>query len=304
MKRLAGAIAVAGAVLVTSGTAALASGVSGTEYTNASVNPVSGYQVNNGSPAGHKVTQVSSYIGSNNSHALAALPLGTSNGMGIQVCNPSTGDAIQLGIIHSGTNLMNVVYAAGTLTASTSNADPCQDGALARFTPAVGPVTLMAGVPINDTVNVQLTYDSGRARDFRGDLAHIGDWLAQGQVVGNGEFTTFSGGHTLFTRWVFGSASHNRYTVASFGTEANSASHLTPLSSNSVFLGAEAHMRQEYNSDGGNDYTMMNLPAFSQLLRVDSTSNGDAPQDGGVTYIRPSSLLNDAFNVFEGALVA
>jgi hypothetical protein len=277
--------------------------VSGTEYTSASVNPVSGYLVQSVSPTEH-VTQISSYIGSNNSHSLAALPVGTHNGFGIEVCNSdgSHNRAIQVGIVHTGTNTMDVDWAVGDLgSAQTTNANACLNGVLANFGATVH--QLLTGVPINDTVNVQLTYDNGSARDRRGDRHHIGQWLVTAQVVPNGEYTTFAGGVTPQTAWVAPGTGH--FNMAAFGTEANASPHLTPLSAGSSFLGACAHMRLEYNSDGTNDYTFTNLPgAFTQTLEVDATSNGDAPADGGVTYIKPTVPKNDAFNVNEGALVS
>lgn len=304
---VAAALIAGGAAFSTLGAGAA---VSGTEYTNAGVNPVAGYLVQGTNPTKY-VTQISSYIGSNNSKSLSALPLGDQNGFGIEVCNTVTGEAIQIGVVHTGTNLMDVKYAVGWLSkddnnnhiSATSNDNYCQNGVLANFKPFYAPVTLLANVPINDTVNVQLTYDNGSARDRRGDRHHVGDWLAMAQVVPNGNYTTFSGGLTPHFAWVVPGS--GRFDDAGFGTEANLSQRLTPLASSSSFLGAEAHMRLEYNSDGTNDYTFMNVPStFTQTLEVDSTSNGDNPADGGVTYIKPSAPKNDAFNVFEGGLVS
>jgi hypothetical protein len=278
--------------------------VSGAEYTNAGINPVAGYLVQATNPT-KNVTQISSYIGSNNSHSLAQLPVGTKNGFGIEVCNSdgTHNRAIQVGVVHSGANLMDVDWAVGDLgqPVNTSNANACQNGVLGNFGATVH--QLLTGVPINDTVNVQLTYDNGSARDRRGDRHHIGQWLVTAQVVPNGEYTTYAGGLTPQTAWVTPGVGH--FNMAGFGTEANFAQALTPLSASSAYLGSEAHMRLEYNSDGTNDYTFMNVPSsFTQTLEVDSTSNGDSPGDGGVTYIKPSAPSHDAFNVFEGGLVS
>lgn len=307
---VAGALIAGGAAFSTLGAGAA---VTGAEYTNAGVNPVAGYLVQGTNPTKY-VTQISSYIGSNNSHALSQLPVGTKNGFGIEVCNTVTGEAIQVGVIHDASvpNTMDVEYAVGLLSESptgthlgaVSNANVCQNGVLDNFKTFFGGVkSLLTGVPINDTVGVQLTFDNGSARDRRGDHGHIGQWLVSGQVVPNGEYTTYAGGVTPQFAWV--APGSGRFDDAGFGTEANFAQALTPLASSSSFLGAEAHMRLEYNSNGNADYTFMNVPSsFTQTLEVDSTSNGDRPSDGGVTYIKPSAPSQDAFNVFEGGLVS
>lgn len=305
MRKLGISVAVTAAALAIAASSGMASAaVSGTEYTNASVNPVAGYLVQGTNPTQH-VTQVSSYIGSNDTKALAALPVGDKNGVGIEVCNSDGvhNRAIQVGVVHSGTNLMDVDWAVGDLGGQvpTSNANACQNGVLANSGADVH--QLLTGVPINDTVSVQLTYDDGTAHDQRGDRHHIGLWLVTAQVVPNGNYTSYSGGLTPQTTWVTPGIGH--FNMAGFGTEANFKSALTPLSASASFLGAMAHMRLEYNSDGANDYTFMNVPsAFTQTLEVDSTSNGDSPVDGGVTYIKPSAPKADAFNLFEGGLIS
>jgi hypothetical protein len=309
------AVAIAGAGALALGSAG-ASTVAGTEYTNAGVNPVAGYLVQSVDPT-ENVTQVSSYIGSGNSHSLAALPEGVQNGFGIEVCDHETGEAIQVGVVHTGVNTMDVDYAVGDLglfsdntqVPSESNANVCQNGVLGGgiggkdFKTFFGGVKqLLVGVPINDTVSVQLTFDNGDGRNSRHNPHYRGDWLVTGQVVPNGEYTTYAGGLTEQTAWVVpGSGS---FDDAGFGTEANFAQALTPLANGSTVISSEAHMRAEYDNDGSADYTFTNLPGFTQLLGVDSTSNGDSPGDGGITYIAPSSVKADGFSVSEGGLVS
>ena len=324
---MAGSIAIA-AVLALGGAASASTGA---EYTNASVNPVAGYLVQSGPTA--NVTQVSTWVGSGDSHSLAALPESTSNGFGTEVCNSATGEAIQVGIVHTGANTMDVDYAVGNLgkkyiggiltsVGAESNANVCQNGVLANFdvtgpTKLVGasegipatasgpdtqgvPAILMSGIPINDTVSVELTYDNGKAHDYRGNKSHIGDWVVTASVVPDGEYTTYAGGLTEQTAWVVPGS--GKFDDAGFGTEANFAQALSPLSDGSVYLGSQAHMRLEYNSVGSADYTLGNVPA--ELIAVSSTSNGDAPGDGGTTYIAPTAIHNDGFGVDEGGLVS
>lgn len=335
MKRLAAISAAAVAGVLAASMSANASGITGTEYTNAHTNPVAGYVVQGGN-----LTYLNSYIGSNNSHSLAALPTGTDNGVGVEACNSATGQAIQVGVQYMGNGMMNVDFATGylsrdgggaalPLTDAASNGDWCENGVLSnfdltgpthesvQFNTAGGsvataststskgiPATLIASVPIQDTVQVQLSYDAGSGPGIRHDSHHRGQWLVTAQIVPYPASTgidqdTNGHGYTQYSAWVtshFGS-----FNEAGFGTEANFAQALTPLGTSATYLGSFAHMRTEYNNQG-NAYTFESAPG--DVLSVDSTSNGDSPGSGGVLYIAPSGVAKDAFSLLEGALIS
>lgn len=334
---------VASALLMAGASAGLANAntVAGTEYTNAKANPVAGYEVQ-ASP-GTPVTYINTYLGDGFSNALANLPAGTSNGFGAEVCNSSTGNAIQVGVTYNGNDTMNVDFATGSLgkdeggtplLAAQSNRDHCQNGVLGNFdltgpthgnlltsdggTPAVPsqagpppvagkPAVLMSGIPTSDTVDVQLAYDNdGSGVNYKHARGHKGQWLVTAQIVpyaaSSGHDQSTAGyGYTMETAWVSHLAGN--YNEAGFGTEANFAQALTPLSASQTYIGSMAHMRVEY-SERGAAYTLGTLPGGSDLLSVDSTSNGDSPAAGGTTYIAPDAIVRDGFGIYEGGLVS
>jgi hypothetical protein len=173
------ALAASGTLLGGIAVAATAqAGVSGTpDFTHAGTlatnNPVSGYYVTN---FGSTFTHVNSYVGlqyDSNKLSVSTLPPApgsVTSGVGDQLCNDNTGNAIQAGPVYLGGNKFAVAYGVGTFTSTppagvTNNGDPCEDGLL--LNPAVASGTsagtinpALNAVPYGDTVEVQIEYNN------------------------------------------------------------------------------------------------------------------------------------------------
>jgi hypothetical protein len=295
MKRLA--ILAAGLTAVTG--MALGAGVAnastGTEYTNAGINPVAGYLAQY-TAAGHGFNGATSYIGSANTDALSQLPAGAGNGgVGIELCDPATGYALQAGVVNNGNapaneDTYNVEVAEGDLgPAPTSQNDPCLNGVLPS---ADVFATLLTDVPVNDTVSVRISH-------LHGDV-----WQAEANVVVNGEYSFFQGGTGAVTRNF--TAGYQGFTEAGFGTQANKGQALEPLSQGGSVLGSMAHMRAIYGSVVHGHQTgaptLDRFPSnYGNVDEVISTGNGDP---GGVQYIVPTGLVQDGFALHEGTLIS
>jgi hypothetical protein len=148
-----------------SGVAANASVLNTPEYTTAGVNSIAGWYgtANNGVAPTH----LSAYLGSSGNSSLSNLPQATFNtdgsiatvpgGLGMALCDATTGEAVQVGDVNIGGGKMDVVAASGQFGTAVNNNDRCQNGVVnptaTNGTGTVGTVT--------NTINVTYPANTG-----------------------------------------------------------------------------------------------------------------------------------------------
>jgi hypothetical protein len=173
-------------------------------YTDAGVNATAGWEAY--SPDLVNFTHIESYIGSSGDSSWESLPVaaittsplntiasstmpgngkiaGTNpitGGVGIQLCDRSSGAAAQIGVVNVGGGLFDVVEALGTFGshANNSSGDVCDNGLLGdahNGSTAVLLKVLLTGVKANDTVQAGILYDLHDAYHFGPHHAGAGD---------------------------------------------------------------------------------------------------------------------------------
>jgi hypothetical protein len=304
-KRIALVLAAAVTAVTAAGGLAQAAASYQPEFTNAATNPVAGYLVQYTKPDQRGFNEVTTSIGDtySNSSALSLLPADANHGIGTELCDPSTGAAIQVGVVNNGNavgsaDTYNVEWAAGYLSSvlsppktgvAYSESDPCLNGVLGDkfLTSPAGPQLLIASIPVQDNVNVSIARVGGH-------------WVVSANVRGGP--VSFNGGlqaRTASTSFYF----NQHFNEAAFGAEANPGQSLQPLADGAVAVGAQAHMRAIYGTvvqhgHQGGAPTLDAFPsAFGKVIFVSSTLNGDP---GGTVYAAPTLLHNDAFEAHEG----
>jgi hypothetical protein len=299
LKRITLAAAAALAAVTAAGGLAQAGAPYPQEYSNAATNPVAGYLVQYTRPDQRGFNEVTASIGNTYSNpvALGNLPADVNHGIGTELCDPASGNAIQVGVVNNGNDTYNVDWAAGNLGTvlsppagpgfAYSESDPCLNGVLGNKFAGTGPKTLIASIPVQDSVNVSIA------------RVH-GTWVVSANV--RSAPVPFLGGFQARTaQTTFHYADH--FNEAAFGAEANPGQSLQPLADGAVAVGAMAHMRAVYGTvvqhgHQGGAPTLDAFPsAFGKVIFVSSTLNGNP---GGTLYAAPTLLHNDAFEAHEG----
>jgi hypothetical protein len=153
-----------------SGVAANASVLNTPEYTTAGVNSIAGWYgtANNGVAPTH----LSAYLGSSGNSSLSNLPqavvdstgkiTSVPGGLGMALCDATTGEAVQVGDVNIGGGKMDVVAASGDFGTAINNNDRCQNGVV-NPTASTGSHTVSETVAFSYAPNSNiLTVTSGR----------------------------------------------------------------------------------------------------------------------------------------------
>lgn len=289
-ERLALTAVTAAALTLTAALALAGTAQAGTgpvQYTHKSANTaVAGYFA---SAFGVYFTHIGGYIGSDG-NSLAQLDPAPDNGAGYGMCNQSTGVAAQIGVVvNPGGATKNIEYSAGIFGAPVNNGDPCQNG---NVNPG-GAVTLFAGVPIGDTVNVEVLFDGHHAHN--GCHARQVLFLAQDITAHNGItrqspciWMPFG---TVFNEAEAGVTADDTL-VAPLPDQAGVQADTEPN-----MLMREAHVFAAGNGPNGVVHGSILMPNSAwDIYPVASTSNGLAPL-GGTVLLAPGVPRSDHFVV-------
>lgn len=144
------------------------------QFTPAGANSISGYYAHAENDTVN-FTHLATREGGDGSHTIEQLPVTTATGhtigtvggaAGIALCNQTTGNAAQLGLVYVSGGLVDVVYATGTFPAApVNNNDKCQGGLV---NPS-GAKYLAGPFPDNNSVDLDILYDAANPHPaFRG----------------------------------------------------------------------------------------------------------------------------------------
>jgi hypothetical protein len=274
----------AGAVLAASAAVALtmpaSAGVSPViRYTQAGTGPHQGVSGYFASSLGTDFTHVSGFVGSNGTHSLENLAPSSNNGVGIGLCNQTTGMALQAGDVYLGAGLMDADFTFGVQGAPLYFGDRCANGVVAA---PMG--TLLHNVPVTDTIAYQVLYSR----------THFHNGCAPGQAVFEAENVTGNPGIwisspcvTMPPGTVFNEADAAAVAVTTL---------LAPPAVNYLFT--EAHLG--LTNAAGHHGTFQSDPAWT-AFRVNSSSNAAA---SGSQLLVPQLFTADHFDEREGSPVA
>lgn len=309
IKALAVSGAAAAALAVAAGTASAAVNPN-FSYTTKGAAAVAGYFAHGTNP-NLRFSHITAYAGNDgqaNQEQLAVTDvtsgnvagdlLTISNAVGVGLCNQSGGAAAQLGETYIGNGLVDVVYATGHITGS-ANGDHCQGGIIGTQAKI-----LMANVPVNNTVSLDILYDGSHAYTFRGHRHAAGD-------------VTFSATDLHAAPGVAVQASTHSpgiiFNEGDAGTIAD-AQTVTPLPGTlpyaDVFrspnlLATFAHVSLNGNVVGGSEVmgSIQNTSAWN-AFGVAATKNGGAPTAGNPVYLGFTPFKSDHFKLYIGSPVS
>jgi hypothetical protein len=271
-----GALAlVAGAVTVAP--AAQANVINAPEYTNANMNAVSGYFANH---INVTFTHIEGYLGSNGTTSLENLGQTTGNGAGVGLCNQSTGEALQGGIVYNGGHTKNVDFASGPFGPAQSNGNPCENGTLG----SPQPFTQLQGISVSDTIAFQILYDGHHAHNG----CHAGQALFEASDV-----TTHPG--VWFDSPCVSVPHGTVFNEADAGVVADKQGMTPPATQ---YLATFAHLGLTAFSSTGHVVhgSFQNNPTWS-AFPVFSTTNGFS---SGGKVLAPQTFANDHFDELAG----
>jgi hypothetical protein len=305
-RRLAAAISVLtlalGAGLAASGTAN--AGVGPIQSTPTGANSISGYYahaINNSVDFTHLATTE----GGDGQHSIEQLPVSVTSGntvlqvngaAGIGICNQSTGNAAQVGLVYIGGGQVDVVYATGTFTAPNppNNNDKCQGGIV---NPGGGKY-LAGPFPDNNSVDLDILYDAANPHPaFHGHVFAKGTIIFAATNLGAPGVSYTAGvlspGRTFDEADAGVVADTNNDTALAGTAPFPYAGHNT----NPSELEGFSHTLADGNSvlPGGTEThgTFYSNPAWS-AFPVDAVKNGKV-------YLGPTAFVNDGFLVLVGA---
>lgn len=245
------------------------------KYTNATSNAVSGYFASAG---GTTFTHIEGYSGSNGTNSLESLGQAVTNGAGVGLCNQTTGDALQDGIVYTGGTTKSVDWVTGTFGAPKSNNDKCENGVL----PGPAMFAGLGSISVSDTVAFQILYDghhshngcsAGQALFLASDVtANPGVWISSGCVsVGN-----------------------VTYNEADAGVVADGQGMTPPAAQ---YLATFAHLGLSGHASGLSVHGSFQNNANWDAFPVFSTTNGLA---SGGKVLAPQAFANDHFDELSG----
>lgn len=330
-RRLAAAVAVlalaASTGLVVAGSAHASVGPAA--WTAKSNNSASGWRAES---SNYYMTHGESFIGGDGNGTIGRLPAtspptnnvfgapfpAATGGVGIGLCSSSSGIAGQVGVVNLGNGLEDVVAGSGRFSASATNNsdnDPCFNGLVddpTVSTPFAPARILLANVPVNTTVQLEIEYDPHVTKFLHGGF------LAIASIV-RGDVATA----TKQLQITFGSAGAINFNEADYGTVANTSLSvaLGGFSAPAVnqdgpdFLVRFAHMSLTANplsghgsvtsgSLSGSPKQIQDIPQWG-MTPVASTLNAQpAAGNGNNLFLDPTSIVSDNTIIDQGALAA
>jgi hypothetical protein len=244
-------------------------------------------------------THATSYLGndgqSNQEKFTPSAPPAIQNGGGIGLCDQSTSEAVQVGDVYVGGGQLNVVYGFGHFGAPVNNGDPCENGIVA---PTAGHV-LLTGIPVNDTVRVDILYDGHHAHNgcHAGQVLFLAqDLSASGPLARS--YCIWMPHGTEFTEGDAGVVADTT-NVASIPDLVNVPLPDTFRSEN--LLMTFAHVAFNANSLTGGPEVKGSLQSspFWTAFPVASTNNGQ-PVPAGSLLLATGQFRSDHFRVYVG----
>jgi hypothetical protein len=263
-------------------TAALAAPVAGAgvvnapKYTNATSNAVSGYFASAG---GTTFTHIEGYSGSNGTNSLENIGTAASNGVGVGLCNQTSGDALQAGIVYNGSHTKSVDWATGTFGTAQSNNDKCENGLV-----TLSPIAFsgLDNIAVSDTVAFQILYD--------GHHSHNG--CSAGNVLFLASDVTANPGVWISSgcQWV-GTVTYNE---ADAGVVADSQGMTPPATQ---YLATFAHLGLSGHASGHSVHGSFQNNSNWSAFPVFSTTNG---LSSGGKVLAPQAFSHDHFDELSG----
>lgn len=283
------------------------------------------------------MTHAETYIGGDGNNTIERLPAvlnnatdfpsgnavgepvsGVTGGVGIGLCSSTTGIAGQVGVINLGNGFEDVIAGSGKfLSTATNNSDedPCFNGLVdntAVSTPFAPAKVLLANVPDNTTVQLEIEYDPHVTTFLHGGFLAIASLIHGGIPVG-----------TVQRQITFGSAGAINFNEADYGTIANTSLSVAlggvavpaPNVDGPDFLVRFAHMSLTANPlGGGKSVTSGSLSGSPKQIQsipqwgmtpVASTLNAQpAAGNGSNLFLVPTSIVSDNTIIDQGALAA
>lgn len=302
---VAGGAALA-AITAAAGTAH-ASVNNGIAYTPKGAAAVSGYFAH-GNNSNVNFTHITSYVGNDGQAnqeqlAVSTLPasnvpganINVSNAVGVGLCNQSGGQAAQLGETYVGNGLVDVVYATGNIPGNVGG-DHCEAGIIN------GPATvLLANVPVNDTVSLDVLYDFAHSYTFRGHRHAAGDVTFSAT-----DLHAAPGFSPQASKHVSGGVKYNE---GDAGTIADAVSvtalpglpPYTDVFRSPNLLATFAHVALDGNVVNGSEVkgSIQNTPAWT-AFGVAADLNGGAAGPANPVYLGPTTFKSDHFKLYIG----
>jgi len=226
---------------------------------------------------------------------------GVVNGVGLGLCNqgfgPFNGYGSQIGQVYVGGGLVDIVWAGGFFGTALNNGDPCQNGVVSTTARI-----LMANVPVNDTVQLDVLYDYAHGYTFRGHSHPAGFITFSGTDLSATPGTTVQDG--------FLAPAGLKFNEADAGAVADTT-NVTPLACNvpapdvkfaSDLLATIAHLSLNGNVTGGHEIFG---PAWGNSVGwnsfyVAATKNGGPCTQGNPAYLVPGTVKSDHIRIYVG----
>lgn len=247
----------------------------------------------------------------------ALFPNGVTGGAGLGLCSSTTGIAGQVGVVNLGNGFEDVIAGSGRFKASVTNnsdGDPCFNGLVddpAVSAPFVPARVLLANVPIDTTVQLEIEYDP-HVGFFHGGFLAIASRVVGHVAVG-----------TVQRQITFGSAGAINFNEADYGTIANTSLSVAlggltvpaPNVDTPSFLVRFAHMSLTANplsghgsvtsgSLSGSPKEIQDIPQWG-MTPVASTINAQpAAGNGSNLFLDPTNIASDNTIIDQGALAA
>jgi len=227
------------------------------------------------------------------------------NAVGLGLCNqgfgPFNGYANQIGEVYIGGGLVDIVFGGGIFAPAVNNGDPCQNGVV----PPVfngGARVLMANVPVNDTVQLDILYDYAHGYSFRGHSHPAGFITYSATDLSATPGTTVQDG--------FLAPAGLKFNEADAGAVADTAT-VNPLACNVPaadvkfspdLLTTVAHLSLNGNVTGGHEIFG---PAWGNSVGwnsfyVAATRNGGPCVQGNPAYLVPGTVKSDHIRIYVG----
>ncbi len=296
----AGAVALAGGLVISLSSTAHAGVSPNVKWTNKAHAAVAGYYAQaTGQQDPVAFTHATSYLGndgqSNQEKFTPSSPPVVQNGGGIGLCDQSTSEAVQVGDVFTGAGQLTIVYGFGTFGAPVNNGDPCENGIVA---PTAGH-NLLTGIPVNDTVRVDILYDGHHAHNgcHAGQVLFLAQDLSSSGPLARSLCITMPAG-TEFTEGDAGVVADTT-NVASIPGQTNVS--LPDVFRSENLLMTFAHVAFNANSLTGGPEVRGSLQSspFWTAFPVASTNNGQ-PVPAGSLLLSPGQFRSDHFRVYVG----
>lgn len=229
---------------------------------------------------------------------------GVVNGVGLGLCNQGYvhlpfGFGAQIGQVYVGGGLVDIVWAVGPFGHALNNGDPCQNGVV-NSTANI----LMANVPVNDTVELDILYDYAHSYFWRGEGHGAGFITFSGTDLSATPGTTVQDGTSLlrYPGLKFNEADAGAVADAIAVNPLQGSVPLPDVKFSPDLLATIAHLKLNGNVTGGNE---LFGPAWGNSVGwnsfyVAADKNGGLPSQGNPLYLAPGQVRSDHIRIYVG----